>query len=316
MQKIDKVLITVFLSLYLFCGVFVTIIKLNAKVDKMWVNSLDNTFLFWDDEIGVSPYIGDNLDYIHESKTKRAIEGYFRFNNITNKGSINSVYLYLEVKGDDTDDGVDIEITLFNPMELIGTFERVINTTQYAWVKVRIDEGILFNIDTIDELNRTRITVTYVGVRHKDDIWIRKAYIKVDWVVEGVSPVIGNVNLVHGEGFNHSNPHIYLTWSYTGEVDNYEIYHSSDNITYVSLALTPDKHYNHTLLVNGSYHYYKIRSTYFSNSWHNSSFSAINLERVWLNIYPSKTQDMIWWLGAIFIFVPVFLVLAYVLRRK
>ena len=93
--------------------------------------------------------------------------------------------------------------------------------------------------------------------------------------------IIGDVNLLFGVGYNHTTPYVYIMWNYSGSVDNYEIYHSIDNITYSSLALTPNKYYNHTSLINGSYHYYKVRSTYNDGVWQNSSFSPINLERVW-----------------------------------
>lgn len=109
-------------------------------------------------------------------------------------------------------------------------------------------------------------------------VYVDDSDITVQWQV---SIVIGDVTLLFGGGFNHSIPYVYLRWNYSGYVDNYEIYHSTDNVTYLSLVLTPNKHYNHTLLVNGSYHYYKVRSTYFSGVWYNSSFSPINLERVW-----------------------------------
>ncbi len=134
----------------------------------------------------------------------------------------------------------------------------------------------------------------YIGVLYRTEppspYKVRFAFIEVP-VPE--LPVIGNVNLLFGAGFNHSTPYVYIMWNYTGYVNNYEIYHSSDNVTYVSLVLTPNRYYNHTSLINGSYHYYKIRSTYFNSSWYNSSFSAINLERVWFIRPPSIIGDNI-----------------------
>lgn len=94
-------------------------------------------------------------------------------------------------------------------------------------------------------------------------------------------PYVGNVTLLFGAGFNWSTPYIYLKWEYTGNVTNYQVTHSTDNVTYSLLVYTANRFYNHTGLVNGSIHYYRVRSTYFNVSWYNSSYSPRNLERVW-----------------------------------
>lgn len=124
---------------------------------------------------------------------------------------------------------------------------------------------------------------------------------------------IGNCSKLFGAGFNDSDPYIYLKWEYSGNVSNYEIEHSTDGINFTRIAYTPNKYYNHTGLTNGSYHYYRVRSTFFYNGvWYNSSFSNINLERVYF-INPSVSGcidltplDINWltsliWIGLIFI---------------
>ncbi len=96
-------------------------------------------------------------------------------------------------------------------------------------------------------------------------------------------PYITTPNLLFGAGFNASNPFVNLNWNHLGTVDNFEIHHGNTNITLTFLAFTANLSYNHTGLVNGSYHWYMIRSTFFhvpTLTWFNSSFTPLNLERV------------------------------------
>jgi hypothetical protein len=100
-------------------------------------------------------------------------------------------------------------------------------------------------------------------------------------------PTIIPPTLLYGVGYNSTpNGYVIIMWSHndTGDIDNFEIYYSTDNITYISLALTANKEYNHTGLTNGNYYYYMVRTTFFNSTWFNSTFTPINLERVWFAV--------------------------------
>jgi hypothetical protein len=80
------------------------------------------------------------------------------------------------------------------------------------------------------------------------------------------------VSNVFGAGFNNSlNPYIELHWEHSlVNVDNFEINHSSNGVDFSRLALTPNTNYTHNNLVNGSRHWYRIRSTFRHNgNWFN-----------------------------------------------
>ena len=100
-------------------------------------------------------------------------------------------------------------------------------------------------------------------------------------------PSVYDPSLLFGAGFNWSDPYIHIRWNHSGLVSNYTVQHSTNGIAFSVLVVTPTKYYNHTSLVNGSYHWYKVRADYYYNitpEWINSSFSEINLERVWFPI--------------------------------
>jgi hypothetical protein len=96
-------------------------------------------------------------------------------------------------------------------------------------------------------------------------------------------PLILDPDLLHGTGINATPGYIIIRWSHntSGIVDNFEVQNSSDGITFYFLGTSPTNNFTHTGPVNGSYQYYRVRSTHFNTTWFNSSWSNINLERVY-----------------------------------
>jgi hypothetical protein len=90
-------------------------------------------------------------------------------------------------------------------------------------------------------------------------------------------------NLLYGAGFNDSDPYIDIRWNHSKVYnEQFEIYHSANGINFTSLDITSDLNYTHRGLINGSYHYYKVRSIRTVNgNWVNSSFTPVNRERVY-----------------------------------
>ena len=114
------------------------------------------------------------------------------------------------------------------------------------------------------------------------------AYVDVSNIImkweASIIVVMVTPNKLYGAGINHTTPYIIILWNHSGYVDNFEVQHSDDNISYTTLAYTPNSYYNHTPLVYEDYHYYKVRATYYDTEWRNSSYTPINLERVMFNI--------------------------------
>ena len=122
----------------------------------------------------------------------------------------------------------------------------------------------------------------YIDLSEPD--WTDKELTDLTETIEWFSNVIvGSIENLFGAGFQSSpNGFILLNWSYTGNVSNYEVQYSNDSISWGDLAFSSDHWLNDTGLLNGSYRYHRVRSTFqFMGSWFNSSWSDTNLERVW-----------------------------------
>jgi len=184
----------------------------------------------------------------------------------------------------------------------------------------------LYDDRTINSFIEQHSDVTYLydvyaiyGLDYGITVWVDDADIKMKWYY------IANIvipSLLEGAGFNNTPAYIIINWVHnTGDVDFYEIWYSTDNVTYNILNTTLLKTYTDDyLLNNGSYRYYKLRTIYYhtpSTTWYNSSFTPIDLERAWYVLTGggvAPTVSNTWWLLVTFILSPVVIILSKIRR--
>ena len=108
-----------------------------------------------------------------------------------------------------------------------------------------------------------------------DDVWIGEVEIDIE------PP--DDPNLLFGAGFNNSSPYVELHWNHTLiDVQLFEIQNSSDSVSWTYLGQSTTANYTDTQVVNGTYRYYKVRACNNTGAvWYNSSYSNIDLERVY-----------------------------------
>ena len=90
-------------------------------------------------------------------------------------------------------------------------------------------------------------------------------------------------NLLFGAGFNDSSPYVELHWNHSLiDVELFEVQNSTDNISWTYLGQSTTANYTDIQVVNGTYRYYKVRAcNNTDDTWYNSSFSNIDMEKVY-----------------------------------
>ncbi len=92
-------------------------------------------------------------------------------------------------------------------------------------------------------------------------------------------------NLLFGAGFNASFPYVELHWNHSlVNVTIFEIQNSTDGVSWNYLGQSTTANYTDTQVINGTERYYRIRAcNQTDGDWYNSSFTAINFEKVYFS---------------------------------
>jgi hypothetical protein len=139
-------------------------------------------------------------------------------------------------------------------------------------------------------------------------VYYYTGYFIIDVAPPVVPPTVYLPLLFFGAGFNSTNSSvgfINIRWTHNGSnVDDFEIQVSTDGVNFTHLAYTTYNNYTHLNVSDGLYRYYRVRATLFNVSWINSSWTPIDLERVYYvsGGVTSMPTDINWiagfiWLG-------------------
>ena len=160
---------------------FVSIRVVYAETESLYVDSKTTDMQNWDERNAPSPYLADeSTGYVHEVKSSAATEGYFGFADPSGTGTITSVYLYIECYGDDTNDQVNIYLNCDDGSDFLLVGGITINQLTYDWESL-----YLGRLDSWYDIQSAQIYLYYLGVGGGDDVFVRRAYLYVDYTPAG-----------------------------------------------------------------------------------------------------------------------------------
>ena len=156
--------------------------SIKAETESLYVDSKTNDLQNWDERNEPSPYLADEITgYVHEVKSSGATEGYFGFADPSGTGTINNVYLYMECYGEDTNDLIHIYVDCSDGSGWVNEGTIYVNQLSYDW-------EILFittRLDSWPDIQNAQIYLFYQGVGGGDDIFVRQAFLYVDYTPSG-----------------------------------------------------------------------------------------------------------------------------------
>jgi len=170
MKKLFPLLILIILVLF--------IPFINAETESLYVDSYTGDLANWDERNAPIPYLADeSTGYIHEVKSSGATEGYFGFENPSGTGTINSVTLYIECYGDDTNDKIIIYVDCSDGSGWLMEGEIIVNQNFYDWESLSLST----RLDSWPDIQNAQIYLYYLGIGGGDDIYVRRAYLYVNY---------------------------------------------------------------------------------------------------------------------------------------
>jgi len=176
--------------------------------ETLYVNSFDASNEEWDLESGSSPYLSDDDDYIHDTAGNAPQEGNFGFANSTATGTINNVTLYFETQADDApaDDGFNVFINNgtggFTDEGLLQP-----SSTTYAWDTIDVSS----KFPSWQSIDDAQMYVVYSKSGQGDDVYVRRAYLYVDYTL----PVGGAINVVLNAPGGTTQNTLFTNFNYT-----------------------------------------------------------------------------------------------------
>jgi len=155
----------------------IPIINGNPDIKILWCNTYNSNRLGWT-KAGSSPYLDDTDNSDISTKIDLQTEGDFGFSDLTSSGPITSVTLYLECKANDApdDDGFNVYIHDGNSWTNEGTIKPT--STSYNYETLIITS----KLDTSTKVNNAQIYFEYIKSKGADFLWIRRAYLYIDYV--------------------------------------------------------------------------------------------------------------------------------------
>jgi len=179
-------------NVFLTILIFSLLIQPVLAIDEvLWVSEYTADFQDWDDRNAPSPYLAnESIGYIHEVKTSGAKEGYFGFENPSGNGIINNVTLYLEGYGDDINDKIDIYLDCSDGSGWIHEGTITIDKLSYDWFNLSFTNRLNNWVD----IQNAQIYFSYVGVTGGDDIYVRRAYLKIFYEPDTTIDINGGGN--------------------------------------------------------------------------------------------------------------------------
>ena len=153
-----------------------------ADIESLYVDSYTGDLANWDERNAPSPYLADeDTGFIHEAKTGGATEGYFGFADSSGSGTINSVTLYVECYGDDTDESLDIYVDCSDGGGWVMEGNIPVDQTSYGWETLVLSS----RLDSWLDIQNAQIYFSYVVAPAGDDVYVRRAYLYVDYTPAG-----------------------------------------------------------------------------------------------------------------------------------
>ena len=147
----------------------------------------------------------------------------------------------------------------------------------------------------------------------------KAARLEVTWTPP---PPPADPNLLFGAGFNASSPYVELHWNHSlVNVQFFEVQNSTDKISWDYLGQNTTAEYHDFQVVNGTERYYRVRACNFTyGNWYNSSFTDINLEKVYFIITTEAAEagdTIIMGAAGVFWIILIILVpiIGYVLKK-
>ena len=105
-----------------------------AETENLYVDTYTGDLTGWDTNNEPSPYLADeSTGYIHEAKSDLTTEGYFGFAEPSGTDTINSVTLYVECYGDDTDEWLEIYVDCSDGGGWVLEGTITVDQTSYGW---------------------------------------------------------------------------------------------------------------------------------------------------------------------------------------
>jgi len=157
--------------------------------ESLYVNSYTGDLQNWDERNAPSPYLADeSTGYVHEVKSSGATEGYFGFADPSGSGTINSVTLFIECYGEDTNDLIYIYVDCLDGSGWVNEGTINIDQLTYGWETLNLST----RLDSWSNIQNTQIYLYYQGVGGGDDIYVRRAYLYVDYSATGTPILISD----------------------------------------------------------------------------------------------------------------------------
>lgn len=177
-----KKLILLFLVVILVSTLSSFSVKASPDTETLYVDSYTGDLQNWDERKDPSPYLADeDTGYVHEVKSSGATEGYFGFADPSGSGDINSVTLYVECYGEDTNDQIDIFVDCSDGSGWVEEGTITVNQLSYDWETLVLTT----RLDSWTDIQNAQIYFYYQGVTGGDDIYVRRAYLYVDYTAAG-----------------------------------------------------------------------------------------------------------------------------------
>jgi len=157
-------------------------VQADPDVESLYVDSYTGDHQNWDERNEPSPYLADeDTGYVHEVKSSAATEGYFGFADPGGSGTINSVTLYIECYGQDTNDLIHIYIDCSDGSGWVNEGTITVDQLSYGWETLSLST----RLDSWPDIQNAQLNLYYQGVGGGDDIFVQRAYLYVDYTLAG-----------------------------------------------------------------------------------------------------------------------------------
>jgi len=180
-----------FFPLFFLVILVVSIRVVYAETESLYVDSKTTDMQNWDERNAPSPYLADeSTGFIRETKSAGATEGYFGFADPIGTDVINSVTLYFECYGDDTDDQFYVYVDCSDGSGWVNEGTIAVDQTGYGWETL----SLTARLDSWPDIQNARIYLYYVAVGGGDDVYVRRAYLYVDYTPSTGTDYMMNVS--------------------------------------------------------------------------------------------------------------------------
>lgn len=150
----------------------------HADTENLYVDTYTGDLANWDERNAPSPYLADDgTGFIHEEKSSSATEGYFGFADPSGTDVINSVTLYVECYGMDTNDLLNIYVDCSDGGGWVNEGTITVDQNSYDWETL----SLTVRLDGWTDIQNAQIYFYYQGVGGGDDIYVMRAYLLVDY---------------------------------------------------------------------------------------------------------------------------------------